>query len=316
MNRPELIDHTYEDIEVHIRVKPHYSADHGVYQVDYEVRKLTYWDGLKFEKAGDSEEYATSNIDESAVWIRGHIKWDGCSDNNFLDGGNFHACSPASVIRLGAVFERLFSQAGKLLNNAHSGVKWPQVRSFYDQTTQAHAGTYPSLHEVGGHDLELVMRELLTSFVRDGEDPFISKRRVLCLFDAFLASIRPTLLGLNDPALLDQLDHRAFTVSTLLKTGLCGTVPDFPAMEVYAPQSRGDVREVVEEAVRALQTEGSAERFYEILIQSAFNASDAILQGYAIFPGSAGRRELFNWWLDSLNSAYVLNVVTSFISKE
>jgi hypothetical protein len=47
--------------------------------------------------------------------------------------------------------------------------------------------------------------------------------------------------------------------------------------------------DVYKSAIRSLDSNQSLEALFDIL--------DDVLEGYAIFPGSAGRRELFDWWL-------------------
>lgn len=50
-----------------------------------------------------------------------------------------------------------------------------------------------------------------------------------------------------------------------------------------------EAQDVFKNAIRVLDYEQSVEAILEIL--------DDCLEGYAIFPGSYGRRELFEWWL-------------------
>ncbi|MFB2838055.1 hypothetical protein [Floridanema evergladense] len=50
-----------------------------------------------------------------------------------------------------------------------------------------------------------------------------------------------------------------------------------------------EAQDVFKNAIRVLDYEQSVEAIIEIL--------DDCLEGYAIFPGSYGRRELFEWWL-------------------
>ena len=47
--------------------------------------------------------------------------------------------------------------------------------------------------------------------------------------------------------------------------------------------------DVFSQAIRVLNYNQSKEALLEIL--------EHCLEGYAIFPGSSGRRELFDWWL-------------------
>jgi len=55
------------------------------------------------------------------------------------------------------------------------------------------------------------------------------------------------------------------------------------------PQALHEALDVLYQATKTLERCSAAEALREIL--------DDCLEGYAIFPGSDGRRDLFNWWL-------------------
>lgn len=121
MTELQWIECTHEDLELHTRIRPKVFDNYGtdlVAVVEYEVRVLVYWDGLKFRRDNDhGSDFATSNIAESELWFHGHIKWDGCSNNYFANGGYFHACTMREMVRLGVVCERLFLAAKPLFTN-------------------------------------------------------------------------------------------------------------------------------------------------------------------------------------------------------
>lgn len=120
MENQEWIECTHEDLELHTRIRPRPSDDGGVFFVDYEVRALVHWNGLKFRRKEDTGgEFATSDISESELWFYGQIKWDGCSNNYFANGGHFHACTMRELARLGTVCERLFLSANSLFTWAN-----------------------------------------------------------------------------------------------------------------------------------------------------------------------------------------------------
>lgn len=104
----------YEDIELHVRVK----ASQAV--VDYEVRKLIMHDdgvgpALKFETFESGSNEMTTDVEKADILIKGYIRFDGCSNNNFGEGGYIHACSREDMTRLGTLYDRLFDWAIKLI---------------------------------------------------------------------------------------------------------------------------------------------------------------------------------------------------------
>jgi hypothetical protein len=67
--------------------------------------------------------------------------------------------------------------------------------------------------------------------------------------------------------------------------------------------------DVFDNAIRVLN--------YDQSVEAILNILDDCLEGYAIFPGSYGRRELFNWWLlDVVPASYNLLPPKSFYVVE
>ncbi|MEG3436466.1 hypothetical protein V0288_04985 [Pannus brasiliensis CCIBt3594] len=65
--------------------------------------------------------------------------------------------------------------------------------------------------------------------------------------------------------------------------------------------------DVYQNAIKTIEPDRSLEALLEIL--------EDCLEGYAIFPGSRGRRELFNWWLlDVVPASWYLRPPRSFYS--
>ena len=83
--------------------------------VDYEVRTLVVYDDgvgdpLKFD---DVEGDPTNDLDKVTPFIKGFIKWDGCSENDFSP--HYPGCGRGHLTRLGPLFDRLFDWAeGKI----------------------------------------------------------------------------------------------------------------------------------------------------------------------------------------------------------
>ena len=96
----------FDDILLHARMRKANSAC-----VDYEVRALVVYDDgvgdpIKFDfDDGDP----TNDLDKVAPFIKGFIKWDGCSHNEF--SSYYHGCQREHLTRLGPLFDRLFDWA-------------------------------------------------------------------------------------------------------------------------------------------------------------------------------------------------------------
>ncbi|EDX70779.1 hypothetical protein MC7420_1523 [Coleofasciculus chthonoplastes PCC 7420] len=81
----------------------------------------------------------------------------------------------------------------------------------------------------------------------------------------------------------------------------------FPNKKISSFQVLSEALDVYISAINALEPSHSLQALLDIL--------DDCLEGYAIFPGSYGRRELFNWWLlDIVPSCWYLLPPTSVYS--
>ncbi|GEM_PF-873735 len=81
----------------------------------------------------------------------------------------------------------------------------------------------------------------------------------------------------------------------------------FPNKKISSFQVLSEALDVYISAINALEPSHSLQALLDIL--------DDCLEGYAIFPGSYGRRELFNWWLlDVVPSCWYLLPPTSVYS--
>lgn len=117
-----LIDRRLKDADgtggFHIRAK---LSNPSV--MDYEVRNLILWDvhegePLKFEFRDPTMNggiTASSDVEKGEIYLEGSIKFDGCSHNNFVDGGYVHSCSRSEMTRLGRLFETLYDMALELM---------------------------------------------------------------------------------------------------------------------------------------------------------------------------------------------------------
>jgi hypothetical protein len=137
----------YEDIDLHVRVSKNLT---GV-SVDYEVRDpMGRADNnvLLFQKPEEDGSYTpTENVEEGEVLVKGHIKWDGCSNNDFGESGYIHACSREGLTRLGTLYDRLFDWAMALMGEQSKEFlsphplpcdKSPKTHMVYDGETACH----------------------------------------------------------------------------------------------------------------------------------------------------------------------------------
>ena len=105
------IERRYDDLELHVRVH-----SHSEYSIEYEVRKILSTDPvLLFEAPEGTSWKPTEDVEKGEIYIKGTIKWDGCSHNDFGDGGYIHGCERKHLTRLGILYDRLFDWAIELL---------------------------------------------------------------------------------------------------------------------------------------------------------------------------------------------------------
>lgn len=112
------IERVLEDLELHVRV-----GLIDTHVIEYEVRDMILYDdgnGAPFKFCTVNGEI-TSDLDQAELLVKGSIKWDGCSHNNFGDeNGYLHACSRREMVRFGELFDRLFEIAQELMSD-HGG---------------------------------------------------------------------------------------------------------------------------------------------------------------------------------------------------
>lgn len=150
---------------------------------------------------------------------------------------------------------------------------------------------YPDLYEAVDHrpvkHLEQITDEILNAF-GDPQTDDQAWWRFGHMGRALLIEVIPTISGhwpkgtaaVN--AVLESLDRWL----------ACSSVPSVPSNHIdgpRVPQALAEAIDVVINAARLFDRARARSAITEIV--------DDCLQGYAIFPGSAGRRNLFNWWL-------------------
>ena len=70
-------------------------------------------------EVSDGGKQATNNIGDAYAFLRGSIKWDGCSDWEFAAGGG-HFCSVLEPFRLAMLFFHMYDIAQDMLANTFS----------------------------------------------------------------------------------------------------------------------------------------------------------------------------------------------------
>lgn len=107
--------HEFRDLDFHVRV-----CLRSPSWMDYEVRDVVGTDAegdrLLLASAGGREDDQSHDPDAVAPLIVGSIKWDGCSHNTFTDEGYVPGGGRRDMVRLGALFDRLFDIALALMS--------------------------------------------------------------------------------------------------------------------------------------------------------------------------------------------------------
>lgn len=106
------IEKVFEDLELHVR-----AGLINSHVMEYEVRDMIIHDDgngppLKFRT---DDGGITSDLNQAEILVKGSIKWDGCSHNNFGENGYLHACCKSEMVRFGELFSRLFDMAQELM---------------------------------------------------------------------------------------------------------------------------------------------------------------------------------------------------------
>lgn len=74
-----------------------------------------------FERKGaDSGMDTTADVEDAALYLSGHIKWDGCANLHFDEQDNcmLHFCGPGDVEALGAMLMALHELAREVMPKA------------------------------------------------------------------------------------------------------------------------------------------------------------------------------------------------------
>ncbi|AUX21077.1 uncharacterized protein SOCEGT47_015550 [Sorangium cellulosum] len=158
----------------------------------------------------------------------------------------------------------------------------------------ARAGRYPELYEEAdageARDLDEATSDVLAAL----GDPRVDDRawrRLGFMGRAALVEVVPTIAAHWPPGLAPANAVRAALDAWLSSASAPAAVEDLPAAPL-APQALSEALGVVESAAHLLDRAQARAALSEIL--------DSIFQGYAVFPGSEGRRALFDWWLDDV----------------
>lgn len=151
---------------------------------------------------------------------------------------------------------------------------------------------YPDLYEedcVNPRPLEEARNRVLDACFADA-DRNMGHRRLVWMASTLCSAVTPTveayLPGDVRPArVVTRLEEwlRGLAVS-----GNSDVLSMFPQVAT-PPQALHEAIDVFYQSLTALDPANAMDALREIL--------DDCLEGYAIFPGSAGRRDLFNWWL-------------------
>ena len=113
----EWKEHYLENIEFYFRIK-----NSSTHCVDFEAYELYHYDdgngrALKFQYYDGGDYKYTSDADKCEPYVKGFIKWDGCSEVNFAQ--NIHSCGGRrALVRLGELFENIFKEAQPMMDSS------------------------------------------------------------------------------------------------------------------------------------------------------------------------------------------------------
>lgn len=108
---------------------------------------------------------------------------------------------------------------------------------------------------------------------------------------AMLVEVKPTLIT-HWPSGTGRVEGVHLALDTWLSSESMTPFSLDPVVAPRVPQALSDAMDVVRGGARLLERVGACAAMLDIL--------DAVFQGYAVFPGSAGRRVLFDWWLQEV----------------
>jgi hypothetical protein len=158
----------------------------------------------------------------------------------------------------------------------------------------ARRGRYPELYEAadarGARDLDEAVSDVITA-LGDPRTDDRAWRRLGFVGRAVLVEVVPTIAA-HWPAGLEAASAVREALDAWLSSASAPAVVEGLPKAPLAPQALGEAMSVVKDAARLMDRTQAQDALSEIL--------DSIFQGYALFPGSEGRRALFDWWLDDV----------------
>jgi hypothetical protein len=148
---------------------------------------------------------------------------------------------------------------------------------------------YPDLYEEDCADPKTFVdarNRVLTACSGDGFGHRRLVRMALTFCSAVAATVDAYLPGDPRPArVIARLEEWLEDPATHAGEDLLSMFPQVPT----PPQALHEALDVLYQSLKALDPASTVDALQEIL--------DDCVEGYAIFPGSDGRRDLFNWWL-------------------
>lgn len=145
--------------------------------------------------------------------------------------------------------------------------------------------------------LEDALNEILCSF--QSSNRLLSQLRYVWMALVLAIVVEPTVKYYQPDSLIPEKTINQLTdwllkaLTEQLNCDFENTLADFNSFlstqNVPSFQVLSEALDVYINAVKTLELDHS--------LQALLNILDDCLEGYAIFPGSYGRRELFNWWL-------------------
>ena len=167
--------------------------------------------------------------------------------------------------------------------------------SLHDLLAEAWHNSYEELYEESAKDtisLEELYIKILNAFENNNFDSLHSHYLLMAMImsQAVLPTIKAYLPHDTRPQKVDQyIDNYLVNQTTLANSEITTIINELFPYESEGNQAIDEALDVFKNLLRVLNFEEAKE--------ALLNIFDDCLEGYAIFPASQGKRDLFNWWL-------------------
>jgi hypothetical protein len=165
---------------------------------------------------------------------------------------------------------------------------------------------YEELYEEAGGTINLEETLLGILDVLGDQDDSLCHSRYVCMALILALAVEPTVKAyLPDDKKTEQILQLVISWSKNKEVPTEETIERLFLQKSVGNQAIDEALDVFKNLLQTLNPAKAKEAILEIL--------DDCLEGYAIFPGSMGRRNLFNWWLlEAVPATWCLQFPESF----